>query len=134
MKILVFIICISAAIAGCKKGNLGPSNESGLVGTWELRHYSGTIAGVSKDFPAGNGKLIQLNADSTFKRFTDFKQDNQGSFKVVKNGVDWAGVTYDAIYFNGNGDPNFMILKADSLTIGNNYVDGITSLYVRRKK
>jgi hypothetical protein len=134
MKILIFIICISAAIAGCKKGNLEPSGQSGLVGTWELRHYSGTIAGVSKDFSAGNGMLIQLNADSTFKRFTDFKQDNQGSFKVVKSGVDWGGVKYDAIYFNGNGDPNFVVLKADSLTIGNTYPDGITSLYVRQKK
>ena len=126
MKIFLFIICISAAITSCKKGDLGPSGATGLVGTWEIRHYSGTIAGISKDFAAGNGKLIQLNSDSIFKRFTDFKQDNQGNFKIVKNGVDWGGVKYDAIYFNGNGDPNFIILKADSLTIGNNYVDGIT--------
>jgi hypothetical protein len=46
MKIFLFVICVASAIAGCKKGTLEPV---GLIGTWELRHYSGTIAGVSRN-------------------------------------------------------------------------------------
>ncbi|MDB4919761.1 hypothetical protein [Mucilaginibacter sp.] len=129
MKIFLFLICIASTIAGCKKGNPEPS---GLVGTWELRHYSGTIAGVSKELPKGNGKLIQFNADSTCKFFTNFKQDNQGTFKIVKSGVTWGDAKYDAIYFGENESPSFMVLKADSLIIGSTFADGETSLYIKQ--
>ncbi|ASU35819.1 hypothetical protein [Mucilaginibacter xinganensis] len=133
MKIFLFIICIAAAVAGCKKGTLNPSASSGLMGTWELRHYSGTLAGVSIEYPKGNGKLVQFSADSTYKRFTNFKLDNQGTFKIVKNGVTWGDIKYDALYLGPDQGPDFMILKPDSLIIGNTFADGVTSLYLRQK-
>lgn len=131
MKLFLFIICISATITACKKGDLGPVN---LVGTWELRHYSGTIAGVSKDLPSGNGKLIQFSTDSTFKRFTDFKQDAQGKFRIVKGGINWGGAKYDGIFFDDKETGDIIILKADSLTIENAFPDGVTSLYIKQTK
>jgi len=131
MKLFLFIVLISATVAGCKKDDIGPAN---LVGTWELRHYSGTIAGVSKDVPPGSGKLIQFNADSTFKRFTDFKQDAQGKFRIVKGGISWGDAKYDGIFFDDREPGDFIILKNDSLTIGNTFPDGVTSLYIKQNK
>jgi hypothetical protein len=128
MKVFLFIICISAALTGCSKKGVTPVN---LVGTWELRHYSGTIAGVNKDVPAGNGSLLQFKADSTFQHFTNFKADQNGHFKIIKNGISWGTEKHDAIYLGQGGDPSFLILKADSLTIGNTFADGVTALYLR---
>jgi len=130
MKVFLFIICISAAVAGCTKTGVGPVT---LVGTWELRHYSGTIAGVNKEVPAGNGRLLQFKADSTYQHFTNFKADNNGRFRIIKNGVNWGDERYDAIYMGEGQSPAFLIVKADSLIIGNTFPDGVTSLYIRTK-
>jgi len=131
MKVFLFIICIAAAaVAGCKKAEI---NATGLVGTWELRHYSGTIAGVNKDLPKGNGSLLKFSADSTYEHYSNFKVDNNGHFKIVKNGIDWGNDKLDAIYLGENGDPNFFSIRADSLTMGNTYADGVTTVYVRIK-
>lgn len=128
MRIFLFIICISGVIAGCTKAGVAPAN---LIGTWELRHYSGTIAGVDKNIPAGNGTLLQFNDDSTYRHFTNFKADYDGHFRIVKNGVNWPDEKHDAIYFSEDLSPDFLIVTADSLIIGNTYPDGVTSLYVR---
>ena len=130
MKAFLFIICLSAAITGCKKDD--PA-AVGLVGTWELRHYTGTIAGVNRDVPAGSGSMLQFKADSTFQHFTNFKADESGRFRIIKNGISWGKEKHDAIYLGQGGDPSFLILKADSLTIGNTFADGITALYLRNK-
>ncbi|HVW97673.1 MAG TPA: hypothetical protein VHA56_16990 [Mucilaginibacter sp.] len=129
MRFFLLFICVATAINGCEKGGINPSN---LTGKWELRHYSGTIAGVSKDLPAGNGTMLQFNADSTYKHFTDFKQDNQGSYHISPKGVLFGGVRYDGISFDDRTTKDFIVLKADSLTIGNTFPDGVTSLYIRK--
>ncbi|MGZ3872426.1 MAG: hypothetical protein ACXVJD_05890 [Mucilaginibacter sp.] len=132
MKLFLFIICLSATIMACKKTD--DPQRAGLTGTWELRHYSGTIAGVSKDLPPGNGTLMQFDADSAYKSFKNFKQDYQGKYKVVKKGISWNNLTYDALYFNGSESADYFIIKADSLTIGNTFADGVVSLYIKQKK
>lgn len=129
MKVFLFIVCI-AAVTGCKKAEV---STPGLVGTWELRHYSGTIAGVNKDIPKGNGTLLKFSADSTYQHFSNFKVDNNGRFKIVKKGVDWGNEKYDAIYLGESGGPDFISIRADTLIIGNTYADGVTTVYVRIK-
>ena len=129
MKIFLFVVCISASIAGCKKGNLIPA---GLTGTWELRHYSGTIAGVDKDVPAENGTLIQFKSDGTYARFTDSKQNSQGPYKIVRNSITFGDKKYDGLYLNGGTIGSFIFLKSDTLTIGDTFPDGVTSLYIRK--
>ncbi|MDO3641615.1 hypothetical protein [Mucilaginibacter sp. L3T2-6] len=131
MKLLLFIAGVITAMAGCKDTSIKPSN---IIGTWELRHYSGTIAGVSKDIPSNKGIYLQFNADSTFKHFTDFKQDNQGLFHVLKNGVTYGEHIYDGISFNDNQGLDYVVIKGDSLIIGNTFPDGVTSLYIRKDK
>ncbi|HEY8929222.1 MAG TPA: hypothetical protein VIM55_08535 [Mucilaginibacter sp.] len=132
MRFFFLIICISAIVAGCTKSGVKPGTT--LTGTWELRHYSGTIAGVNTDLPKGNGTLIQFAGDSTFKHFTASKQDDQGTYRVVKDGVTYDNKKYDAIYFNSNADAAFLAMHADSLIIGNTntYADGAVSTYIRK--
>jgi len=132
MRLSFLIICLTAVIAGCSKSDVKPS--ASLTGTWELRHYSGTIAGVNTDLPKGNGTLIQFAGDSTFKHFTALKQDNQGTYRIVKDGITYANKKYDAIYFNGGADAASFTIHSDSLIIDNAniYADGATSVYVRK--
>ena len=129
MKSLLFILGVITAMAGCKDTSVKPSN---IIGTWELRHYSGTIAGVNKELPKGNGTLLKFNADSTYQHFSNFKVENNGRFKIVKNGIDWGNEKYDAIYLGESGDANIFSIRADSLVISNTYADGVTSVYMRK--
>ena len=41
--------------------------------------------------------------------------------------------TYDALYYDNSPSADFVVLNADSLTIGNTYPDGVTSSYLRQK-
>ena len=73
-----------------------------------------------------------LNPDSTYKRFVKFKQSSEGPYRIIKNGINWANTTYDAIYFDNNTRADFIILNGNELTIGNTFPDGVTTLYERR--
>jgi hypothetical protein len=132
MKRILLLLLLAIAAFGCKKENKLADTDT-INGTWELRGWSGTIAGVIKTYPPGNGSLIQFNGDSTYKFFANFQQTKQGTYRTVKNGVAMGGQTYDAIYYDNSPSADFMQLSADSLTIGNTYPDGVTSLYVRQK-
>ena len=130
MKYLLFIAVITCYVTGCKKDG---QVSTDITGTWELRNYSGTIAGVNKNYPKGNGSLMQFNADGSYASFVNFQPNIQGKYRIVKDAVQWAGQTYDGIYYNDNSNVDFMLLKADTLTIGNTFPDGVTQVYVRQK-
>jgi len=122
-------LMISFCLASCKKGNVKPT---GLFGSWELRGQSGTIAGYIKTFPSGNGYILQFNSDSTYQYSHKDTIGGHGPFRIIKNNISFAGATYDGIYFNGSPSGDFIIQKTDSLTIGNTYADGVTSVYVKK--
>lgn len=129
MKNILFILFLSLTIISCKKNGVQPK---GYLGTWELKQETGTIAGTTTTYPSGEGHLLLLNTDSTYQQFSDFQHSVKGTFKIIKNGVSWANNTYDAIYFDGNTPPDFIILNGNQLTIGNTFPDGVTTLYERR--
>ena len=129
MKNILLILCFCLIFIGCKKNGVQPK---GIVGTWEIKQQSGVISGTTTTYPAGEGNVLMLNADSTYKRFVKFQQSSEGAYRVVKNGVNWANTTYDAIYFDGNIRADFIIFNGNELTIGNTFPDGVTTLYERR--
>ncbi len=130
MKNFIYIICLSLIILSCNKNGVQPK---GYIGTWEMKQQSGTITGGTTTYPPGEGNILMLNADSTYQRFVKFNQASKGPYHIVKNGVNWASKTYDAIYFDGNTRADFVILNGDGLTIGNTFPDGVTTLYERRR-
>ena len=104
----------------------------GYIGTWEILQQTGTITGNTTTFPTGEGHLLIFNTDSTYQQYTDYQHSVKGTFKIIKNGVKWASNTYDAIYFDGNTQADFIVLNGNQLTIGNTFPDGVTKLYERR--
>ncbi len=129
-KILLATFLLIAAF-GCKKEqNRTPG--SGLTGTWELRQSAGGFTGTVTKYPAGNGRLLKLNSDSTYEQFTSFKSVAKGFFNVVKNGITLGNDKFDAIYFNGNPVQETLRLNADTLRIGLDYDDGVEAMYIRQ--
>lgn len=130
MKKIISVALLLLLASACKKSSQSPA---GYYGTWELRHYSGTIAGVNETLPAGNGSTLRLNHDSSYALFVDFKQVAVGTFSIKPASIDFGGTTYDGIFFSGIPFGEFITLKADSLTIGQTFADGEISVYVRQK-
>jgi hypothetical protein len=130
MKTLLALVFLIVFAEGCKKDSSGGIT---ITGTWELRMTSGTIAGVTKTYPPGNGSLVQFNTNSTYKFFTNNQQSSQGTYKIVKNGATIGGQVYDGLLYDDRNPADFVVLKADSLTIGDTFPDGVTSSYVRQK-
>jgi hypothetical protein len=131
MKKFLFIILVSAIAGGCKKEKkMAPT--PGLFGTWEIRHEYGGIAGVSVAYPPGNGHEIQFNPDSTFKMLQQLNIINQGTFSIVKNGIIVGTSKFDAIYFNHNTASEIIRIKADTLSLGNDFPDAMTAIYVKQ--
>ena len=129
MKKILFIVFLSLTIISCKKNGVQPK---GIVGTWEMKQQSGTITGGTTTYPPGEGNILVLNADSTYKKFVKYKQSTEGPYRIVKQGIKGVNTTYDAIYFDNSTIADYIILNGNELTIGNTYPDGIITLYERR--
>ena len=129
MKNFLLVVCLALTIVSCKKNGVQPK---GYIGTWEMLQQTGTITGATTNFSTGEGNLLVLNLDSTYQKFVKFNQASKGTYRIVKNGVNWANTTYDAIYFDSNTRADFIILNGNELTIGNTFPDGVTTLYERR--
>jgi hypothetical protein len=132
MKKLVVIAILSVVVhSGCKKGQQNPKS-TGLIATWELRSEIGGIAGTHNVYQPGTGNILQLNADSTFASYRQFKLVSEGGFGIIKSAVLMGQTKYDLIFFNNNMASGAIQLKGDTLIIGMDFDDGIASTYVRK--
>ncbi|CAN5255919.1 hypothetical protein BH09BAC6_BH09BAC6_32240 [soil metagenome] len=130
MKNFLYLSLLLIGLSSCKKEKHTPNNN--IFGTWELRREVGGIAGINKTYPAGNGNKFIFNADSTFKAYHQSTVADQGTFKIVKNGVDYGNIKFDGIFFNHNQSGQPVERKTDTLTIGMDFDDGIAATYVRQ--
>jgi hypothetical protein len=128
MKKYISILFILAAAAGCKK-DTQTQVATGLTGKWELTQEVGGFA-PTKIYTPGTGNSLQFSADSTFVQYQNAKVVRQGSYSVVKNGITFAGTTFDALYVN-HKLWDMMQLKTDTLVIGSSAADGLEDTYVR---
>ena len=126
-NILSIALLLFIASSGCKKD----TQSTGPAGNWELRIQDGGIAGIHKEFAAGNGTTIQFNADNTFTMYNQFKLVNQGTFQYRKNAITLGTSTYDGLYYNGASNGEVVQLSGNTLVIGLNYDDGFAVTYVR---
>lgn len=85
------MILVAGMFAACtKSGDVSPIN---VIGRWELSHrFGGNILPQDTTYKAGNGNIIQFNADSTFKQYANGAIINSGSFHIQNS----------QLYFNTN--------------------------------
>lgn len=155
MKKFLFLLSISIAIISCKKNDLpdtsGPKSpfpttsilnlpSSVLIGKWEMVFFQ--TYDHSQKYQTGQGHILQLNADKTYTRLSNYQQTSGGTYYTVKNGVLASNIRFDAIYFSDYRDGASIISgNADTLVIKtgpnstNEYMlmDGGTTVYVKQK-
>lgn len=124
-----------AVIAGCKKSD---TPNSGLTGNWEMVRQIGMD--YNQTFATGQGNILQINTNNTYKVFAKSLVINEGSYRLIKGQTPY-NRDFDAIYLGEGGIMNAISLKADSLTIstapnddkGNLIMDGGITIYIRQK-
>ena len=137
MKRVLYFICLSVIIVGCKKSD-GPLIN--LTGTWELVGQFGFGVYQSKTYPTGQGNLLQFSAGNKYEMSLNFQQVELGVYRIVPKGTTQVNKTFDAIYL-GEKSFNAISIRNDSLTIstppndgkGNMIADGGLALYIRQK-
>ncbi|HVW97672.1 MAG TPA: hypothetical protein VHA56_16985 [Mucilaginibacter sp.] len=132
MRKQLFFILLAMAFVSCKKENIHADvkTDSSLFAKWELRQTDGGLQ-PSVVYTPGNGNIVQLSSDSTYKFFTGGSVSKQGTFHVEEKSYPTGSFSF--IYYDHaeNGDVFFM--KNDSLVIGTSAADGLSSVYVRLK-
>lgn len=130
MKRFLYIIFLVAIIAACKKSQ-NPTPRD-IVGKWELSLEVGGIAGTTTHYAAGNGNILQLNADNTYQAFWPGSLVYHGTFQIIKGSVMIGTNKFDGIYYDHNSSGQVIQLRGDTLTIGMDYDDGIATSYLRQ--
>lgn len=123
--------------AACKRGDdLGPerSDINNIYGKWNWVQSSGGIAGTTIT-PKSEGYVgtLEITNDNTFSTYHNSILQFHDSFTLSKDtskNTNYAGF----VTFKTNGTTN-LVKRAtrDTLIIGDDFADGFTALYVRKK-
>ncbi|RFZ91717.1 hypothetical protein D0C36_09660 [Mucilaginibacter conchicola] len=130
MKKYLLFLAIGFALASCKKDSSNIS--SGLFGKWELRSRSGGFTGITTKYAAGNGEIYQFNGDSTYTFTEKDRLIGSGGFRINITSKE-KDRQYGTIKFDGVDDDEMFTAKADTISIGTVYADGMISTYVKIK-
>jgi hypothetical protein len=128
----IFFVILSAICviqSGCSDDG-DSSDQTKLSGTWELSTiYSGF--GESR-FQVGNGTRYEFEKDH-FKKFTDFKLVDEGSFAIVRQLNPMKGVEGNRLIFNNETDTlqQFVEISHGTLTLTWLGYDTSTVVYTR---
>lgn len=128
----VLLIIVAVGLSSCDKDVL---SNTDLEGSWELRHVKGIqIAGMSPDFPAGNGHIVRFVGNT-------YELTSKGSVPLISSFVllrDTLEIDGEKFYYRLDLDrPNGMDLyvkvsgKKLLISYGSIASDGSTSTYVR---
>ncbi|HVS91299.1 MAG TPA: hypothetical protein VHE59_04655 [Mucilaginibacter sp.] len=120
MKRVILIVFVSLCIFGCKKG--GISLSGGLYGKWELhKTYGGFILQADSVYQPGNGNILLLNTDGTYKRYTNGALSAQGVYSIREN----------SLLFDNDTPGSTITINNSVLTLQPRIPDIATSQYVR---
>ena len=128
MRAFLFVLCIAAVAMGCKKDS---QPNSPLFGKWELRiQRSGWQP--DKNFAAGNGNILQFNADSTYKFYVGGAVTKQGTFHIAKPAYAQTPENINLIYYDKSTDGELIDVQNDKLTLGSSAADGPSYVYAKK--
>jgi hypothetical protein len=129
-KILCLILAVSG-FAACKKSGT-PSHTGGLIGKWELhRRYGGFIIPPDTTYKPGNGNILQFNADSTYKRYTNGTLTQSGIFHTRNYFSDrMTAARFDELYFDSDTAAKSLVnVSGTLLAVGSLIPDVGTTVY-----
>ena len=112
MKKILWIILVAGTFTACKKSKVTtPALNNSLFGTWELHsRIGGNIMPPDTTYKPGNGNMLQFNADSTYKSYTNGTLAYSGVFHIVRVADNSAKMMPDyAIYFDSDTSFKSMI-------------------------
>ena len=130
MKKILLLLIIAGVFVACKKDRQSPTT---YFGTYELRANYGGIAGIYEKHQPGNGNILQLNNDSTFKRYAAGKLEREGRFHIRKIFQTANNLMYDRLFYHDENYSTEIHLHNDTLTLGTTITDNIATDLVRIK-
>jgi hypothetical protein len=82
MKIILVFFSALMLLLSCKKSNNRQPSDLPVQGNWELRQSIGGLVGI-QNFAPGNGNILELHADKTFKFVYPDSQFTTGKYQVI---------------------------------------------------
>lgn len=106
MKKVLLIILVVSTFAACKKNKVTrPFVSDGmLIGKWELHSRTGgNIIPPDTTYQPGNGNILQFNADSSYKRYTNGTLSQSGIFHTrIYISASMTAIRRDKLYFDND--------------------------------
>jgi|GEM_PF-1415979 len=84
MKKFIFLLLLPVVFLSCKKESDEKKFMKAIAGTWELEKYMGGWSPVV-NYPIGNGNLLVLSKDGSYKRMKHDTLIVGGSFSIKKS-------------------------------------------------
>jgi len=136
-KLFLLIFCIVIAAMGCKKDKkvAPPVNwgDAALFSKWELRNQSGGLR-PDVNYAPGNGNIIQFKQDSTYSYYVGATITQHGTFHIIERTTSMTEPDkFKFIYYDKETAGYPLVVRHDTLIIGNNAADGIESMYIKKQ-
>lgn len=132
----LFVFCAAIMSTGCKKdlqdtAKLKAAANSPLFAKWELRIERGGLQ-PDRNFAAGNGNIVQFNADSTYAFYVADAITKQGTFHIATQTYAQGSEKYYLIYYDGSANGEVIDVQNDMLTLGTSIADGPSYVYAKK--
>ncbi len=125
------MILIAFIFVGCGKGSSVPPIAKSIVGRWQLTEERGGIGGGVIPLPDFT-VIYNFNADGTYSVTPGI--GGTGNYQVIQQKSIFDGKMHPYLSFGSNTTGGGLIdITNDTLSISDNHVDAISSIYVRLK-
>jgi hypothetical protein len=140
MRIKIVVIGIVLGLMACSTGDDAEIRHADLVGKWNWVRTDGGIGFHIHETPETTGKTVQvtLNGDYTYSISENEQKVSSGIWQLSMKESIYSGEEERYIIFcDDYQDQNVVIsgiiysLEKDTLMIGDNYHDGVSSRYSR---
>jgi len=133
IRLFLFVFCVATVAAGCKKDLQGTkaAANSPLFAKWELRIQRGGLQ-PDVNFAAGNGNIVQFNADSTYAFYVNDAITKQGTFHIASQTYAQGPAKLDLIYYDNSTNGEVIWLQDGMLTLGDSAADGPSYIYAKK--
>jgi hypothetical protein len=136
IRLFLFVFCAAVVATGCKKDSSNVAKvkvaaNGAFFGKWELRITRGGLQ-PDVNFAAGNGNIVQFNADSTYTFYVADAVTKQGSFHISTLSYAQGTPKTYLIYYDNSTNGEVIDVQNDMLTLGTSIADGPSYIYAKK--